>query len=182
MVQQSKAAPAIMTDGLSLAWMRLRDTAMHRLGVGHTRAMRSVVAGIFLPVWRVRAYTVVDKINVWRGKLWSRRIFREDLLVDDVGARLTTFTLPIYFFLGRHDYTANVNLSRSYFDRIVARVKGLYLFDDSAHSPLFEEPERATEILPRAVLRRTAAMADGVSTRGDLTQTIESPRIAALCP
>jgi len=46
---------------------------MHGAGVGHTRDINSVITGIFLPVWQVRAYTLADKINVWRGKLWSRR-------------------------------------------------------------------------------------------------------------
>lgn len=57
-----------------------------------------------------------------------------------------------YFFVGRHDFTANPELSRAYFEAIHAPVKGLYVFEDSAHSPLFEEPERATEILLRDVM------------------------------
>ncbi len=142
MVRRLIAAPVSMADGLSPAYMRLRDRAMHGLGVGQTRDMRSVVTGIFLPVWRVDAYTVMDKINVWRGKLWSRPFFWEDLLRDDLRARLTDFDLPVYFLVGRHDYTSNKDLSRAYFDRIDAPVKGFYLFEDSAHSPLFEEPAK----------------------------------------
>ncbi len=125
MVRRLLAAPVSMTDGLSPAWMRLRDSAMHKLGVGQTRDTRSVVSGIFLPVWRVRAYTVTNKINVWRGKLWSRPFFWDALLRDDLAARLTAFDLPVYFLAGRHDYTANTDLSRAYFDRIDSPVKGL---------------------------------------------------------
>jgi pimeloyl-ACP methyl ester carboxylesterase len=122
--------------------------------------MRTVITGIFLPVWRMRAYTVMDKINVWRGKLWSRPFFWEDLLRDDLAARLTDFDLPVYFFLGRYDYTANPDLSRAYFDRINAPVRGLYTFENSAHSPLFEEPGRATEILLNDMLLGTSTLAD----------------------
>lgn len=160
MLRKLEAAPVSMIDGLSPAWMRLRDAAMHGAGVGHMRDMRSVLTGIFMPVWRVRAYTVMDKINVWRGKLWSRPFFWEDLLRDDLSARLTEFDIPVYFFLGRFDYTANVDLSRAYFERINAPVKGLYLFENSAHSPLFEEPGRATEILLRDVLQGTNSLAN----------------------
>ncbi len=160
MVGKLEAAPVSMKDGLSPAWMRLRDAAMHRLGVGHTRDIRSVITGIFLPVWQMRAYTVQDKINVWRGKLWSRPFFWEELLRDDLATRLTRFDLPVYFFLGRYDYTANTDLSRAYFAKIEAPVKGLYMFEDSAHSPLFEEPDRATEILLQDVLQGRNALAD----------------------
>jgi len=160
MVRRLEAAPVSMEAGLSPAWMRLRDAAMHGAGVGHTRDISSVITGIFLPVWQVRAYTVMDKINVWRGKLWSRPFFWEDLLRDDLSTRLTEFELPVYFFVGQYDQTANPALSRAYFDAIDAPVKGFYVFGDSAHSPLFEEPERATEILLRDVLQGTNAFAD----------------------
>ena len=160
MVRKLEAAPVSMEDGLSPAWMRLRDAAMHGAGVGHTRDIDSVVTGIFLPVWRVRAYTLMDKINVWRGKLWSRPFFWEELLRDDLSTRLTTFELPVYFFVGRYDQTASPALSRAYFDAIDAPVKGFYEFENSAHSPLFEEPKRATEILLQDVLRGTNALAD----------------------
>jgi pimeloyl-ACP methyl ester carboxylesterase len=160
MVRRLEAAPVSMEEGTSPEWMRLRDIAMHRLGVGHTRDIDSVVTGIFLPMWRVRAYTVAEKINIWRGKLWSRPFFWDDLIRDDLSARLTEFALPVYFFVGRHDQTANPDLSRAYFDAIKAPVKGFYLFEDSAHSPLFEEPGRATEILLHDVLLGTNTLAD----------------------
>ncbi len=152
MVRSLEAAPVSMTDGLSPAWMRLRDAAMHKAGAGQTRDINSVITGIFLPVWWVRAYTVTDKINVWRGKIWSRPFFWEEMLRDDLSTRLTTFELPVYFFVGQYDQTASPTLSRAYFDAIDAPVKGFYVFEDSAHSPLFEERERATQILLKDVL------------------------------
>ena len=138
-------------------------------GVGHTRDINSVVTGIFLPVWRVRAYTMTDKINVWRGKLWSRPFFWEDLLRDDLGTRLTRFELPVYFFVGRYDQTANPGLSRAYFDVIKAPMKGFYTFDNSAHSPLFEEPGQATRILLQDVMRGKNALADATRPAGRKT-------------
>jgi pimeloyl-ACP methyl ester carboxylesterase len=160
MVRRLEVAPVSMEGGTSPEWMRLRDRAMHEAGVGHTRDMRSVITGIFLPMWRVRAYTLSEKIDIWRGKLWSRPFFWDSLLRDDLAARLTEFTLPVYFFVGRHDRTANPTLSRAYFDVIDAPVKGFYLFEDSSHSPLFEEPGRATKILLQDVLGGTNALAD----------------------
>ena len=160
MVRKLEAAPVSMEAGLSPAWMRLRDAAMHRAGVGHTRDINSVVTGVFMPVWRVRAYTLMDKINVWRGKLWSRPFFWEELMRDDLSTRLTTFELPVYFFVGQYDQTANPTLSRAFFDVIEAPIKGFYVFENSAHSPLFEEPERAMQILLQDVLSGTNVLAD----------------------
>jgi hypothetical protein len=39
-------------------------------------------------------------------------------------------------------------------------MKGFYVFENSAHSPLFEEPTRATEILLNDVLQGKNALAD----------------------
>lgn len=160
MARRLEAAPVSLEDGTSAAWMRLRDRAMHGIGVGHMHDMRSVITGIFLPMWRLRAYTLAEKINIWCGKIWSRPFFWDDLLRDDLGARLTEFDLPVYFFAGRHDYTANAELSRAYFDAIEAPVKGFYWFENAAHSPLFEDPGRATRILLQDVLRGTTTLAD----------------------
>lgn len=155
MVRRLEAATVSMEAGTSAEWLRLRDAAMHRVGVGHTHDMRSVITGIFLPVWRVRAYTLIDKINIWRGKIWSRPFFWDALLRDDLRTRLTAFGLPVCFFVGRHDRTAHPDLSRAYFDAIEAPSKAFHMFENSAHSPLFEEPERATEILLNDVLAGT---------------------------
>lgn len=169
MVRRLEAAPVSMEEGTSDAWMRLRDRAMHEAGVGHMRGMNSVIKGIFLPMWQVRDYTVAEKVNIWRGKVWSRPFFWDALLRDDLSARLTEFELPIYFLTGQHDYTAVADLSRAYFDLIDAPVKGFYLFERSAHSPLFEEPERAKAILLNDVLGGIKALADDrciTGTRG----------------
>jgi pimeloyl-ACP methyl ester carboxylesterase len=163
MVRRLEAAEVSMETGTSPEWMRLRDAAMHGIGAGHMRDMDSVVTGIFLPMWRVRAYTLGEKINIWRGKIWSRPFLWDAMIRDDLSARLTEFEVPVYFFVGAHDLTANPELSRAYFDRIEAPVKGIYVFENSAHSPLFEEPERA-----RAILREIAenARAEGLTEWG----------------
>jgi hypothetical protein len=44
-------------------------------------------------------------------------------------------------------------LARDYFDRIEAPHKRFFTLEDSAHSPLFEEPQRTLEILLSDVLQ-----------------------------
>ncbi|TCM78085.1 alpha/beta hydrolase [Rhodovulum steppense] len=161
MVRRLEAAPVSRADGLSDAWLRVRDDAMHRLGVGTTRDMRSVISGVFIPVWRCRAYTICEKIAIWRGMAWSRRFLWDEFIATDLTTRIHRLDLPVYFFTGAHDLTANHDLSRMYFDQIDAPVKGFYTFDASAHSPLFEEPLRAREILRQDVLFNRVRLADG---------------------
>jgi pimeloyl-ACP methyl ester carboxylesterase len=160
MVRKLKSAPVSLKDGTSDAWMRLRDTAMHAIGVGTTRDMKSVISGMFLPVWKCRAYTVREKIAVWRGKAWSRSILWDEVLRTDLAERVGRLEIPVYFFLGRYDHTTSYDLARNYFLKLDASVKGFYTFEQSAHSPLFEEPVRAREILRRDVLTKQTVLSD----------------------
>jgi hypothetical protein len=43
-------------------------------------------------------------------------------------------------------------LAKDYFKKIQAPLKGFYTFNQSAHSPLFEEPEKMQLILQEDVL------------------------------
>lgn len=156
MLARLDAAPVF-----SGAYYRLRDQAMHRLGVGTTRAMRSVVRGIFLPSLQCREYTLSEKIRLWRGKrasgvssLWT------EMLARDLPARVPAVDVPIYFLHGVHDYTCSYAGARAYFDVLRAPVKGFYTFPDAAHSPNFEDPVRTQHILRQDVLHGSTSLAD----------------------
>ena len=139
----------------------LRDTAMHELGVGTTHEMNSVITGIFFPSLRTQVYTPGERINIWRGKA-----FAQSTAVVADSTRFNAFEqvprieIPIYFLAGRHDYTCYYGLQREYFEAVEAPVKAFYTFEDSAHSPLFEEPERARQILTTDVLTESTSLAD----------------------
>ncbi|HLN53558.1 MAG TPA: alpha/beta hydrolase [Lentimicrobium sp.] len=134
----------------------MRDLPMHKLGIGTTHKMRSVVTGVFIPVMLSRELTLKEKINVWRGKalitktagLWDK------LVRTDLTQKVTEFKIPVYFFSGAYDYTVSSKLAEDYFEKIKAPVKKFYLFEHSAHSPLFEEPEKMRSILEKEVVAR----------------------------
>jgi len=160
MVRNLEAAPASMTEGLSPAYLRLRDAAMHGLGVGTTRDMTSVITGVFIPVWQCRAYTLREKVNIWRGIAFSRGFLWNDFIGTDLATHIHELDLPVYFFTGLYDHTANRDLAKAFFDQIKAPVKGFYTFQNSAHSPVFEEPQLARNILLKDVLMQGNDFAD----------------------
>ncbi len=165
MVRRLEAAPVSMADGLSPAYLRLRDKAMHGLGCGTTRDMASVITGVFLPVWQCPAYTVAEKIDIWRGLSFSRRFLWDTFLRTDLTRQIKALDLPVYFLSGAHDLTANYALSKDFLARIRAPVKGFYTFRNSAHSPLFEEPRLGRDILTQDVLSRGVRLSDQMAIR-----------------
>ena len=49
--------------------------------------------------------------------------------------------VPVYLLLGRYDYNCVVSLAKRWFDKLQAPDKKLILFNNSAHSPQWEEPK-----------------------------------------
>lgn len=126
----------------------LRDTAMHDLGVGTTHDMNSVITGIFFPSLKCTAYTWQERINIWRGKSVSASFpVIEDSLRFNAFDDITTLQVPIYFFAGQYDYTCCYSLQKEYYEQIDAPVKQFYIFENAAHSPIYENPEEAGEFL-----------------------------------
>jgi pimeloyl-ACP methyl ester carboxylesterase len=176
MVRRLEAAPVTQaTIPLPAPYDAVRDRAMHGLGVGTTRDMRSVVTGLFLPSWRFPEYTLREKVNLWRGKTFSRHSgLWNEMLAADLRTRVPELRLPAYFLHGRHDYTVSYELSKAYARQLVAPLKGFYTFLDSAHSPMFEEPVRTLKILREDVLSSRNHLADR-----DLTATTTPPSLSA---
>ncbi len=78
----------------------------------------------------------------------------------DLREYVTDLKIPVYFFSGLYDYTVNYSLFEDYLKKINAPVKGFYLFEDSAHSPIFEEPEKVNNIMMEDVINGRNHMAD----------------------
>lgn len=161
MVQQLEAAPVTMSGGTPPAYLAIRDQAMHSLGIGTMRSMDSVVTGLFLPSLASRDYTVTEKVNMWLGKSKSGvSIVWDKMLTTDLSKQVTKLEIPVYFLEGIYDYTCNYSLAKSYFEILEAPVKGFYTFDNSAHSPMFEEPVKMMQIFREDVLKGTNTLAD----------------------
>jgi pimeloyl-ACP methyl ester carboxylesterase len=161
MVRKLEAAPVTMTDGTPDAYLALRDEAMHSLGIGTTHDMHSVITGIFFPSLTFRGYTILEKINMWRGKSQSGvSPFWDEIIATNLTIKVPELEIPVYFFGGIYDYTCSYTLAKDYLEKLQAPMKGFYTFEQSAHSPLFEEPEKMLHILQDDVLHGVNNLAD----------------------
>lgn len=149
MVSKFDACPIRESDEMYERYFSssLRDTAMHELGVGTTRNMDSVISGIFFPSLRCKAYTWRERTNIWKGKALSHRFgVVKDSTEFNAWDNVSSIQIPIYFFAGKYDYTCNFELQKDYYEFITAPEKAFYVFEDSAHSPIYEEQGKASEI------------------------------------
>jgi len=161
MVRKLEAAPVTMTGGIPDAYLAVRDGAMHRLGIGTTHDMHSIITGIFLPSLTFRGYTLLEKVNLWHGKSQSGvSPFWDEMIATNLTIKVPELEIPVYFFGGIYDYTCSYTLAKEYLAKLQAPMKGFYTFEQSAHSPLFEEPEKMGHILQEDVLQGGNNLAD----------------------
>jgi pimeloyl-ACP methyl ester carboxylesterase len=162
MVRKLQGAPVTVTAGTPHRYLAVRDKAMHSLGVGTTHDMSSVLRGVIWPSLRSPHYSLDEKIRLWHGKYSSGvSALWPEILATDLADRVTELAIPAYFFHGIYDFTVNYHLAKDYVAKLKAPLKGFYTFERSAHSPIFEEPERTQRIMRADVLARAANLADG---------------------
>ncbi len=160
MVTRLEAAP-VTSAGVPPGYLAVRDAAMHSLGGGTMREIRSVVTGMFLESLRCRDYSLREKVNLWRGKVTSGvSSMWAEILETNLAAVVPKAGVPVYFMHGAHDLTCSIDVARGYFASLDAPRKAFYTFRNSAHSPMFEEPDRFCTIIREDVMTGRLTWAD----------------------
>jgi pimeloyl-ACP methyl ester carboxylesterase len=123
--------------------------------------MDSVITGIFLPSLTTRIYTVPEKLNLWRAKKAAGvSLLWDEQLHTNLSEKVPKVDVPVYFLEGIYDYTCSYTEAKAYFESLQAPIKGFYTFEQSAHSPIFEEPAKTQRILREDVVNGTNRLAD----------------------
>ena len=117
---------------------------------GETSWMPFLIAGLFSP-----EYTVTDALNVGKGSGFSSKHMKYNALQGSVKDNIKELNLPVYFFTGKYDYTTPFQLIEQYYQEIQAPLKQLIWFEQSAHFPFYEEPEKLTKEMFHTVLNET---------------------------
>ncbi len=81
-------------------------------------------------------------VNTWlKGNRFSGASLWDEQQQYDAAARHSQLDAPYYLLHGRHDRVISPALAEAFFDQLDAPSKELIWFEQSAHSPLIEEPE-----------------------------------------
>ena len=60
--------------------------------------------------------------------------------------------VPVFFLQGRNDYNTPTSILNDYYSLLEAPQKEIFYFENSAHNPMYEEPEKYDQILIEKVL------------------------------
>ena len=100
-------------------------------------------------------YSLMDIINRVRGSKQSLKMLWLKLLKVNLFETATQFDIPIYFIEGRHDYNAPFSIANQYYESIKAPTKELIWFENSAHFPQWEEPQKFHNVLKDKIIKET---------------------------
>jgi pimeloyl-ACP methyl ester carboxylesterase len=121
-----------------------------RFGGGITRE------GKFSPLIKIAIkapeYTPADFLKYLYGNYYGSKHLEDEVMTINFLEQVPRLDVPVYFFEGRHDYNTPWELVQEYYDRLGApQGKQLIWFENSAHSPNLEEPEKFVEELLKVV-------------------------------
>lgn len=104
------------------------------------------------PLIFCKEYTLSDKINYLKGMQFSKKHLWDVVMKTNLFITAPDQQIPVYVLQGVYDYETSYKVAREYFDSLKAPLKKFYTFENSAHSPIFEEPEKFEMILKEILL------------------------------
>jgi pimeloyl-ACP methyl ester carboxylesterase len=102
---------------------------------------------LVLPMLRSREYTIGDLIGIFRGYKLTLSTMWPTVTNYNFRTQCRKFKMPYYIFQGRLDKNTPSDLVEEFYVKIEAPDKALIWFENSAHGPLNEEPERFKALL-----------------------------------
>ena len=144
-VSQDGSVTPNAPDTIHAKW----ESVLLEAGCATTREMRSDARDIFFPQMNAKCYTFKEKINYWRGKGLCSNSPYHQFKIDSY--EKINFEIPVYFFNGYYDYTCPTPMVETFYQNISAPDKDIYIFEDSAHSPWWEENDKMLSIMREKV-------------------------------
>ena len=125
---------------------------MNKYGIGMMHDNFSM-ARLIRYVMFFKGYTFSEKIKFIQGMSFSLLHLWEYVLSENLFESSITFEVPVYIIHGKYDYQVSYTLAYEYYEIIEAPDKSFFSFENSAHSPNAEEPEKFVQIVRDIALR-----------------------------
>lgn len=99
-------------------------------------------------------YTLSEVLNVGKGSSFSSANMNYNVLSKSIFSEITEYDVPVYFFVGKSDYTTPHQLITEYYESIKSPEKEIVYFENSAHFPFFEEPDKFCKEVKRILVNK----------------------------
>lgn len=97
-------------------------------------------------------YALYDRRMDDSAQAFSMKYLWPEVLKINLLKTATHLQVPVYFFIGRHDYNIVCTLAEKYYKVLPAPHKELIWFENAAHWIPFEEPEKFNKMVVEKLL------------------------------
>lgn len=140
-----KGAPVdgVYPDNKSM--MTQRD-CLSRYGGAIHGGKQGLVKGLLMPLLKTKEYSLADIVKYAQGATYLTDVMWPDVVGQRLSA-IKSLDVPVVITQGRHDYNTPSAIAKEWFDALSAPTKKWVWFENSAHSPDVEEPEKWSAVL-----------------------------------
>ncbi|GHU61638.1 putative aminopeptidase YbaC [Clostridia bacterium] len=127
----------------------VRTAGMDKLGIGMMHENPNPMPGMIWDVIICREYSFKDKLwwmGLFGGNLASERLW-PIVPPTDLTQGIPSVDVPVIIMQGKYDYQTSAALAREYFEQLEAPQKQYFVFENSAHGLIVEEPEQFALII-----------------------------------
>lgn len=129
-----------------LKYLMMERRYVNLYGGGTTREIRGMWPLVKL-VMNSGIYTMSEKLNFMNASMFSLEHLWMDVIDTNLFHEIDSMSVPTYIFHGKFDYTTPYPLANDFYQQLKAPQKSFFSFENSAHSPIMEEPEKFNAIL-----------------------------------
>jgi len=120
---------------------------------GHSTKKGGYFSSTVIPILTSKELSFADKIGTAKGyKLCLSQMWPTIVKYDFI-RECNEFKMPYYIFQGRKDNNTPASLVQDFYDCIKAPDKDLVWFENSAHGPMGEEPEKFKALMREKFLK-----------------------------
>lgn len=103
--------------------------------------------------FRAPEYTLRDYIRLLNGMNRGGAPLHQGgkIAPYDFSRTIPKLEVPVYFFCGQNDYNTPLQLIQEYYEQLKSPDKKLIIFENSAHTPFFSEPEKFSRELKKVI-------------------------------
>lgn len=122
--------------------MMVQRDCLTRYGGGDYKEHGGIVKSLLLPLLKSPEYSLLDLPKFAKGAMYLTDVLWGEVVDRRFDETVKSLAMPVLLTTGRHDFNTPTEISRKWFDALDAPRKEWVWFEESAHSPIKEEPEK----------------------------------------
>ncbi len=131
--------------------LMVQRNLMTKYGGGTYGSKESLIGSVVMPLLKSPEYTLSEIMGYYHGAFYSLCAIWEEVVDYNLFETAPTLDVPVYLTEGMHDQNTPISIAQRWFAALDAPHKEWIWFEESAHSPIKEEPEKWGEEVVRII-------------------------------